>query len=301
MINNYSNLQKFKCRGKEKRMREFLLVSLLVSLFATNSFFFSGCQKDKDNGTAINVPDSADFVLPDPEGTITITPNNGDGGTTITLITPEGLKDFEINSSDTMSGPDWKFVTIGKMNGLGHITQIPTTGWKSKVWVAPGYGYVGAYVSTNSYNTLIEVTYIRLYIARWVTDTVGSVVGAEVKYQFPFLITPDTTEIILSDTIINMPVKGQYNYGTAISKLITIAPFNTTWSVTSPTPTGTEIWCTIYPDESINSFRVHCSANYNESSSDIPTPPRIAILTVKVEGLPDRTIMVIQEGWAGSN
>ena len=71
---------------------------------------------------------------------------------------------------------DHQAANVGKVNGLGNIEKIPSTGYVTKLSVEPGYGYVFK----------IMDTYARLYVVDWMIDTDGGIMGAKVKYQYPF-------------------------------------------------------------------------------------------------------------------
>jgi len=232
-------------------------------------------------------------TVADPVGTITVTMRNGSSGNT--CITPDNCGCFYINSSDNFTGNNWKFATIGKMKGLGNITQVPAAGFAPQVSVAPGYGYVGVYTVGS------RQTYIRLYVTDWVVNTSDGIIGAEVKYA-PLPYNPNVTEITLSKTVIDAPAYFEYNgeHRDAVSEVITISPAN--WTITSDAT-----WCWVHI-VNVNSFQVICKANiaslrtatraFIEADSE-PTSPRTATLTVKIEGLPDKTITVLQQGYDG--
>lgn len=168
-------------------------------LIATSMFFVTGCSKDD--------PNSPNNSVPDPEGTIRASMRNWSNGRT--ALTPDNCSyPFCIGGDDNFSSTGnglWRFVTIGKVNGLGNITKIPDSGWADYVAVLPGYGYVGAggYFSGHS---IAGVTHVRIYVIDWITSTSGGIIGAEVQYQSPFPFKSDAKEITLSETTIELPV-----------------------------------------------------------------------------------------------
>jgi hypothetical protein len=234
-------------------------------------FFTAGCD-DKDS------PDNPSDSVPDPEGTIIVSVrSSGNGGTDV--MPDNCYYSFYIAKDDNFSGGYWKFVTIGAMNGLGNVTKIPATGWDPNVAVIPGWGYVAASYMGNSYSALTsKVTFVRIYVLDYIENTSGGVIGADVKYQSPFPAKPDAKEITLSETVINVP-QGGVEYSTPI----TVSPFNANWSVTS-----SDNWCDVWTND-INSFRFYYRNNDTNTS-------RTATLTVKVEGLPEKTVTIIQAG-----
>ena len=255
-------------------------------LLATNLFFVAGCDDKND-------PDNPSNSVPDPEGTIMVSMRNTNNGGT--YISPDGCTDgFYIGEDDNFYGSwyGWKFATIGKMNGLGNVTNIPMSGWADKVAVVPGYGYVGCSISYSSASIApsktFKVAYARIYVTSWITSAAsGGIIGAEVKYQSPFSFKPNAKEITLSSTIINLPASGTWhsNWGWASHDIkIEVSPFNANWSVTSTD----DSWCQVLINN-LNSFEVNYQKNPNGTH-------RTTTLTVKVEGLPDKTITVTQAG-----
>jgi len=98
-----------------KKVFNFFLMSCLL---ATSMCFMIGCDKKDD-------------YVPDPPGTITANIGNGTtiylDGNTIGWMTPNNfyLHGFGTNHSQ------WNIsiCNLGLMNGLGNITQIPTSGF----------------------------------------------------------------------------------------------------------------------------------------------------------------------------
>lgn len=170
---------------------------------------------------------------------------------------------------------NWKFVSIGKLKGLGNITKIPTSGWASQVAVIPEYGYVGASYGASSYR-MAGTTYLRIYVMDYIESIGGGVIGADVKYQSPFHVKSEAKEITVSETVVNVSWKG------GNPNTITFTPFNATWTVTSSTD-----WCRVDVTD-LNSFYFWVLDNNGSSRS--------ATLTIKMEGLPDKIITVTQAG-----
>ncbi|MCL2098148.1 MAG: DUF5036 family protein [Bacteroidales bacterium] len=103
--------------------------------------------------------------------------NSANGGT---RVTPSGTGNyFYIDGANNFYGDYHKFVTIGPMKGLGNVTQIPSSGWASEVAVQPGYGYVARCESYGAY--------VRIYVVKYVEAVGGGIIGADVKYQSPFV------------------------------------------------------------------------------------------------------------------
>ena len=110
-----------------------IIISVLTAL--------SSCDKNDD--TFFNeIPDIDNpfEILPDPEGTIQLSMRDDDNGKT--LLDNIYISDENFASNYVWPGNTVTFVSLGSMNGLANIKQIPTTGWASKVAVVPGNGYI---------------------------------------------------------------------------------------------------------------------------------------------------------------
>jgi hypothetical protein len=100
---------------------------------------------------------------------------------------------------------DIKMVDIGAVAGLGNVRQIPSVGWGNDFACEQGHGYVikiqgnsvskGRYLYRNDDDVQItpsdpdyweETQYIRLYVVEPIISTDGGIMGAKIKYQYPF-------------------------------------------------------------------------------------------------------------------
>jgi len=78
---------------------------------------------------------------------------------------------------------------VGAKKGLGNITTIPHTGFtvldrgNTSVACQNGHGYVVQFIP-ESY--IGDTTYLRLYVVSSLVSTGGGIMGATVKYQYPF-------------------------------------------------------------------------------------------------------------------
>jgi hypothetical protein len=84
------------------------------------------------------------------------------------------------------------------MAGLGNITKIPTSGftepavYNSSAACEEGHGYVikfELYDYDNEEGKMInreEPVYARLYVVESIISTTGGIMGAKVRYQYPF-------------------------------------------------------------------------------------------------------------------
>ena len=152
-----------------KKLNLFLVCGILAAMFLA-----TGCDK--------NDPDNPSNSVPDPPGTIRISMQSGTIAFADGLINlAGGSNGFRINSSNNFARWAWcctiEFASVGSVNGLGNVTRIPTAGWAEQVSVVPGHGYVGR----------AGGSYVRIYVIRWITNTGGGIIGAEIQYQSPFV------------------------------------------------------------------------------------------------------------------
>ncbi|MDR2131217.1 MAG: hypothetical protein LBP56_08685 [Odoribacteraceae bacterium] len=159
----------------------FLLVTAAAMLFA-------GCGDDDD-------PNDPNNRVPDPEGTVTANISD-DSDTYIRLSNPHGNigwsspDNFYLYAYDRVSICD-----LGPMRGLGNITSIPSTGFSApksrdeSVACEAGHGYVVKF----EHNDGSVAVYVRLYVVEPVVSTTGGIMGAKVKYQYPF--EPTTLDV----------------------------------------------------------------------------------------------------------
>lgn len=152
------------------------VLSLSAIVLTAGLFFFAGCSS--------NDPDDPNNSVPDPEGTILVKMRNRDNGGT--LVNPDGCNySFGVsvaNNFYSSSSSRFKFASIGAVKGLGNVTKIPSAGWAYEIAVVPGNGYVAE--CTNYDGSII---YVRIYVAGWIEASTGGVIGADVKYQSPFV------------------------------------------------------------------------------------------------------------------
>lgn len=146
--------------------------AILCITFCTTAVY-SSCGSDDDEIT----PNEGGIVpgkdMPDPEGTITLSIRDSDNGKT-------NLDNIIIDNENFTHdySPNIYFASIGSVKGLGNVTDIPTTGWASKVAVIPGNGYVVC--------DIYKEKFYRIYVTDYIVGTTGGIIGAEVKYQTPF-------------------------------------------------------------------------------------------------------------------
>lgn len=151
---------------------------------AALAFAAVGCGEDDEPTSGKN--NTGEQLNPegDPEGTVTV--NIGNDGNLIMLTDNTGIEinrdnNFIIYNTHRMAD----IVSMGKAYGLLDVDIIPNAGWSKAVAVLPDYGYL---IREDNYG---PYTYIRLYVEDYTINTSGGIIGACVKYQYPFY--PDNT------------------------------------------------------------------------------------------------------------
>ena len=171
-----------------------MLAIALVSLCAISC----GGDDDGEDDTK-NVP----ATIADPEGTII---------TNLTNTFKEGFNGYYDNGIDNINGGLWCYLgmnssnnlqvanrssnigyysvniaSVGKVNGLSAIKDIPEIGWSKQVAAIPGYGYVYRMKYHNTYppSDVYEgqYKYVRIYAVDYVTSTNSGIMGITIKYQ----------------------------------------------------------------------------------------------------------------------
>ncbi len=145
------------------------------------------CGDDGKDDKDSNGGNNSGQTVPDPEGTITISMSNNGiknayvpierGAGVIFHSQHNGTEWVAINISNNFAVQSGTITNLGIVNGLGSITTIPTSGYSSQTSVELNHGYV------------IQLEcgiYARLYVVDWIVNTSNGIIGAKVKYQFPF-------------------------------------------------------------------------------------------------------------------
>ena len=181
--NNKLNFKKMKKNLMSKRTKGFL--TWLVLLLAV-TLGIASCNKNglgpNENGSGNGdnpEPETPVAPIPDPEGTVTVNFNSGHSGNyhyiEIGTIHIDEANNFECYNDDV------QFANVGEVNGLGAVISIPAGGWGYSVAVIPGNGYVARHYYNPDWTS-----YVRLYVVNYIIGTNGGIIGATVKYQYPF-------------------------------------------------------------------------------------------------------------------
>lgn len=137
-------------------------------------------------------PDGMDPTqeVPDPTGTIQLAMRDDNNGST-------RIDNLYIQD-ENFYGVYNQTVSLGAVKGLGNVAYIPTAGWAQRVAVVPGDGYV-------AYDSYYKKFY-RIYVSNFISNTGGGIIGADVKYQEPFLGKDEA--ISLESTNLTFPATG---------------------------------------------------------------------------------------------
>ena len=143
-----------------------------------------GCKKDNDSDAS-----NPNTPVPDPGGTITANISesvfitiSGDIGGTIGWTAPDNFK----LSSDKGKV---SICDIGVMKGLGNIINIPQTGYSEAltnsqvVAFQQEHGYM---IKFERSELSIPPVFVRLYVEEPIINVMNEIIGAKVKYQYPF-------------------------------------------------------------------------------------------------------------------
>lgn len=152
---------------------------------------------DEDNGAV--VPPSSNGgtqqTLPDPEGTVTAKITNDgipDNGINIngSYIYMDKVNNMCVKKGNNSWTSSASIIDLGKVAGLSAITIVPKEGYSDKVATSEGYGLIlklsliqEVYIPYQGTSLIHPVDYYRIYIAEYIRDALGNIIGATIKYQ----------------------------------------------------------------------------------------------------------------------
>lgn len=170
-----------------KKFFDFLMRVLMIACLS----LAVGCSDDDDDGNG-----SSNNTTPDPEGTMVTNIRNDQRQSYVGIYygtTNVGIGSLLMNASnifDDFNGyfessyysREFDIAYIGIVNGLGSIKSLPKESLFTTNGCAAleGGGYVLRGIEGNN-----QGKYARLYVTRFLTSGSG-IVGAEIKYQYPF-------------------------------------------------------------------------------------------------------------------
>jgi len=178
----------------------FKSLSVVAAVFVIAATM-SSCDKD-ENTTSVQDPAKS---VPDPAGTITVNISENSGIDFFDDFNPHLINyiywckpdnfDMVANHFNSMNSTAFfdkmSICNLGKMNGLGNIKSIPQSGFtkpareNSSVACEVGHGYVVKIEPDENFAPIY--TYARLYVVEAIVSTSGGIMGAKIKYQYPFV------------------------------------------------------------------------------------------------------------------
>jgi hypothetical protein len=176
-----------------------LMICLVMTAFS--------CSKDNNKNTNKETPNNnvSNNEAPDPEGTITVNISENTEAILqvgiyytgiVSWIPPDNLYIeaglyYRVVDHRLTNYPRYVSIcNLGKMKGLGNITQIPQTGFSnpakeiSSIACESGHGYVLKFEDIERHES--QPVYARLYVVEPIVSIYGGIMGAKVKYQYPF-------------------------------------------------------------------------------------------------------------------
>lgn len=151
---------------KRKHLFGMMLMTLVIGMG------FTSCEKDDDFGIEVNLRNS----------------NNGGGSVVVLTNDFLGVGDYNyvelnIDNTDNFWLDEYRsrgagIVSVGRVSGLSKVTDIPTSGWTSKVSIKEGHGYI----IRGSKNGK-DYRYARVYVVDQFTGTSGGIIGATIRYE----------------------------------------------------------------------------------------------------------------------
>jgi len=205
-MKQFENLH--KVTGTRIHSKNQQLFYLLVGVFLL-AITFAACEKNNNDPSNPNNPVS------DPEGTITANISETTYIYFGTSVYNTGYIGWLKPDNFYLCGDKYLRINkvsiceLGLVNGLGSITNIPQTGYtipaleNSTVACESKNGYV-AKLELLVEDGIILSKYVRLYVVEPIVSTLGGIMGAKVKYQYPF----NAAKLNISPKIDYIPYEG---------------------------------------------------------------------------------------------
>ncbi len=168
-------------------------LAIAATILMLPQLALTACGKDEpDDPSKPDKPDKPENVDPDkpvndPVGTVSLNLMLG-GSDPVIFTTPTGAR-FSLGITNDLNFTcTGEIAGIGKVAGLGNITQIPTSGWKRNAAVTKGEGYVVKFEYYDYDSESVTQIFGRIYVSGYLESALGTIIGAQIKYQCPFLM-----------------------------------------------------------------------------------------------------------------
>lgn len=162
-----------------------LMTIMIVTML---SISFSSCGDDEEDNKDKGETKENTITVADPEGTIVANLVNNktvnlSGSYDNGFLWPS----ISLNNSYNLYvlSYSWQvsIISVGKVNGLSSINQIPNGNWSHEVAAIPGNGYIIRSHCYDDYDQKEHNLYLRLYVVEWLKSTSGGIMGCTIKYQ----------------------------------------------------------------------------------------------------------------------
>ena len=171
----------------------YLLVAFTTMAFASCDPSGLGTTNDgggTDVGGSVSDPEGTILVnlLADDDG-VSVGPIQGymNSGTGWTLAGRD--LSIVLNRNGNLVMYDYQYsgeiASVGAVNGLGNITNIPQTGYAGAAYAVKGYGYIGHGQDWQE-SLLGPKPYVRIYVDDVTYASNGLPQSVRIKYQFPY-------------------------------------------------------------------------------------------------------------------
>ena len=80
-----------------------------------------------------------------------------------------------------------EIVSVGYVNNLNDVNNVPSSGWTTNATVQVGHGYIIRFQSA-SYSEITFRRYARVYVESWDKGAEGDIIGVVVQYEDNWLV-----------------------------------------------------------------------------------------------------------------
>ena len=159
----------------KRKMKKKNFINHILMVIAGLVICLTSCNNETDGG-------------PDPEGTAIANITKGTYyNSGINVGGGGGIYISESINFHETPGVGWSdvlFYDFGKVKGLADVDKIVESGWSGGVAVLVNHGYL---LKIINYYYPSDISYGRLYVTKFLENTNGGIIGAQVKLQYPFV------------------------------------------------------------------------------------------------------------------